>query len=227
MASEPYTGSRCLSALYDGETDVYYRFTLAAPRHVELVVTSETLMHLTLFTDCADIAGTTVACNPAPWSGPTSVLRARDLAAGDYILRMQAGSFSPGPPGPYSLLGGIYIPDSTCLTPAGAVSGPGSTVLSGTTSGSFDDHHGSCPSTSTSGGDVVYTLDILARSRVILDTTGSPDTAAYLRTTCESEASQVICADPTAAATLDPGRYFIIVDSLSGPYNVTVDRITL
>ena len=227
MSAEPYPGSRCLSAMYDGETDAFFGFTLGAPRHVELVVTSDTLMHLTLFTSCADIAGTTVACNPAPWTGPTSVLRVRDLTAGDYLLRMQAGSFSPAPPGPYTLEVGIYAPDSTCLTPAGGIAGPGSTVLSGTTASSFDDHHGSCPSTSTDGRDVVYTLDLSARSRVILDTTGSPETTAYLRTTCESEASQVICADPTAAATLEPGRTFIIIDSLPGPYSVIVDRITL
>jgi hypothetical protein len=184
-------------------------------------------MHLTLFTDCADIAGTTVACNPAPWTGPTSLLRVRNLPAGDYILRMQAGSSSPAPPGPYTLFVGIFVPDSTCLSPVGAVSGPGSTVLSGTTASSFDDHHGSCGGSSTSGSDVVYTLDLAVRSRVIIDTTGSPGTVAYLRTTCEDEASQVTCAAPTAATTLDPGSYTIIVDSLPGPYSVTVDRITL
>ncbi len=226
QAAAMYTGSICLSTMYDGETDVFYRFTLPGTRHLDVRFTSEVLAHTTVFTDCADIRTSTVYCNAAPWSGPESGLRARSVPAGSYLLRLQAASSSPVPPGPYSLRLGVYEPDATCATPAGTVSGAGSTELTGTTAASFDDHRGACGS-STAGPDVVYVLDVAARSRVTIDASGATGVSAYLRTTCESEASQLACADPLATATLDPGRYYLIVDAYPGPYSVWVDRIVL
>jgi hypothetical protein len=226
QATAMYSGSFCLSTMWDGETDVFYRFTLPAPRHLEIRFTSDTLAHTMVFTDCADIRGSTTYCNGAPWTGPVSGLRARNVPAGDYLLRLQAASSSPVPPGPYSLTVGAYVPDATCATPAGTVSGVGSTELTGTTAASFDDHRGTCGS-STAGPDVVYVLDVAARSRVSIDASGVADVSAYLRTTCASEASQIVCADPLAMTTLDPGRYYLIVDASPGPYSVWVDRIAI
>jgi hypothetical protein len=226
QAAAMYTGSVCLSTMYDGETDVFYRFSLTAPRHLEIRFTSDTLAHTTVFTDCADIRASTVYCNAAPYSGTRSGLRARNVPAGDYLLRLQAASSSAGPPGPYSLLVGAYVPDATCTTPVGTVSGAGSTELTGTTEASFDDHRGACGS-STAGPDVVYIFDVAARSRVTIDASGATSVSAYLRATCESEASQLVCADPLVATTLDPGRYYLIVDAFPGPYSVWVDRIVL
>ena len=226
QAASMYTGSICLSTMYDGETDVFYRFTLPAPRHLGIRVTSDTLMHTTVFTDCADIRGSTVYCNAAPWSGTLSGLTARNVPAGDYLLRLQAASSSPVPPGPYSLTVGAWVPDSTCATPVGTVSGAGSTELTGTTEASFDDHRGACGS-ATDGPDVVYVLDVAARSRVTIDASTLGGVTAYLRSTCETESSQIVCADPLAATTLDPGRYYLIVDASPGPYDVWVNRVLL
>ncbi|MBI4918230.1 MAG: putative metal-binding motif-containing protein [Acidobacteria bacterium] len=222
----PIRGSVCLSTINEGDVDVFYRFSLPAPRHLEVRFTGDTLVHSTLFTDCADIRTSTVACNAAPWTGPTSGLRYRDAPAGDYLLRLQTASTSPAPPGPYVLTLVAETPDSTCSAPVGTVSGPGSTELSGTTAASFDDHHGAC-GTTTAGPDVVYALDLAARSRVTIDASGSTGVAAYLRSDCASASSQLVCADPLAATTLEAGRYWLIVDASPGPYSVWVDRITL
>jgi hypothetical protein len=226
LAGTGMTGSICLSTMWDGDVDVYYRFTLPAPRHLDIRFTGDTLVHTTVFTDCADMRGSTTYCNGAPWSGPTSGVSARDVPAGDYLLRLQTASTSPAPPGPYTLTLGALVPDSTCATPVGTVSGPGSTELTGTTAASYDDHRGAC-GTSTAGPDVVYVLDLAARSRVSIDASGSTGVSAYLRTTCADAASQLVCADPLAATTLEAGRYYLIVDAIPGPYAVWVDRITL
>jgi hypothetical protein len=224
LAGTPVPGTVCGSTIYDGEADAFYRFALPSTRHLDVRITSDTLMHTTLFTDCADIRTSTVACGTAPYSGTTSGLRMRDAPAGEYLLRLQAASTSPAPPGPFTLAVDARVPDSTCTTPVGTVSGTGSTELTGSTAASFDDHRGSCGGADTGGPDVVYVVDLAARARVTIDASGSSDTVAYLRATCENAASQIVCAAPVVATALDPGRYYLIVDSTSDSYSVWVDR---
>jgi len=227
LAGTSFAGTICLSTMWDGETDAFYRFTLPGPRHLRVVATSDTLMHATIFTDCADIRTSTVACNGAPWAGPVSGLSWRNAPGGDYLLRLQAASSSPAPPGPFVLRIGADVPDATCASPVGTIVGAGMTELTGTTAGSFDDHRGSCGGASTAGSDVVYTLELAVRSRVTIDASASAGVVAYLRSTCDSESSQILCASPTAAASLDPGTYYLVVDSDAGPYDVWVYRVIL
>ena len=97
QALAAYSGTICGSTGYGGEVDVFYRFTLPAPRHLDVRVTADTLVHTAVFTDCSDIRGSTVACNAVPYGGTRSGLTWRDAPAGDYLLRLQTASTSPAP----------------------------------------------------------------------------------------------------------------------------------
>ena len=225
----PYAGTICSSFENDGDADRFYAVHVATAG-TNLDVTADRRVHLSLATDCADFRGTTVACAHAPLTGTSSSLAARSLAAGDYVLRVQWAADATMPPGPLTLSVGEHTPDETCLTPAGALTGEGATTLTGSTAASFDDHRGSCGSTATVGNDVVWTLDLTVRSRVVIDASTSPGVVVYLRRACADASSQVLCTSGTSATTLDPGRYFIVVDGNvrgGGAYSVWVDRVAL
>ena len=220
----------CRSAGYEGRTDAFYAFSLSESRHVELALSSDRQINMSLADSCDDFSslGAELACSAG--SGGAERLSLRDLDAGDYLVRLQTSQFSPKPPGPFSLELRTFVPDSTCSTPIGTIDGAGSTELTGNTSSSFDDHRSSCGGLALTGSDVVYVLSIAERSRVIVDASATKSAVAYVRSDCTDEASEVICADGTGAATLEPGTYYLVIDSTQtggAAYEVVVDRIVL
>ncbi len=221
----------CHGAGYEGRTDVFHRLSIPARRHVEIDVDTAMSVNLSLARDCADLGtpGAELACN-AGGLGGTGSLSLRDLAAGDYLVRMQVAAWSAVPPGPYVLDVHTHVPDSTCGAPVSSLSGAGSTTITGDTTDSFDDHRASACGAAAVGRDEVHTLTLTARSRVVVDASATAGAVAYVRSTCSVATSQVLCAAPTGAATLDPGEYYVIVDSTrvgGGAYSVTIDRIVL
>jgi hypothetical protein len=229
LAGTPIPGTVCQQVEYDGGPDIFYAFSLPGTRDVQATVTG-VASQVALFQSCSDIFGTTIACFGGGF-GTRSSIAARNLAAGSYLLRVQAAESATVPPGRYQLALRADIPDSTCLTPFATITGVGSTQLVGTTTTSFDDHHGACGGSPTIGSDVVIRLIVSVRSRVVVDTSGSdPSVVAYLRSGCPDTAVQDLCASPIGAAALDPGTYSIIVDSTrasQGSFVLTVDRIAI
>lgn len=225
LAGAPPSGTVCQNVHYDGGPDRFFAFSLADTRRVEIRAAGSPA-HLALVTSCDDIFGTTLACSPA--RNAQNALYLPSLGMGSYLLRLQATQSSTTPPGPHTVTLRAHVPEATCAAPIQVVGGSGSTTMRGSTGGSFDDHRGAC-GRATSGRDLVARLDLGVRSRVVIDTTGSAAGAvAYLRASCSDAASQILCASPTSAATLEPGVYWLVIDSdrpEGGSYIVTVDRI--
>ncbi len=220
----------CRSAGYEGRTDAFFELDLPSRRHLHVELSAESATNLSLARDCADFStpGTELACT-AGGLGGSGQLSVRDLAAGRYLLRLQTSNLSSKPPGPYTLTVNADVPDATCAAPRATLTGSGSSELVGTTAASFDDHRG-CGALATSGHDVVYVLSLTARSRVSVDASATPGGVAYVRATCADEGSERLCAAPTGAATLDPGTYYVVVDSTksgAADYHVFVDRVSL
>ncbi len=73
-----------------------------------------------------------------------------------------------------------------------------------------DDLHGSCGG---AGPDLVYRLEVTTRSRLRATPTGA-DTVLYVESTCGDASTEIACvASGPLEAELDPGSYFLVVDS--------------
>lgn len=92
------------------------------------------------------------------------------------------------------------------------------------TCGQGDDatHETGCSRTDRTGADLIVRLEVPTRAdyRIELRPTGGADAVLYLRRACADPGSEVACDDDTAAGfgsrldvTLDPGDYFLVLDS--------------
>lgn len=130
-------------------------------------------------------------------------------------------------------------PSDPCTSPAGAITLPGAPFTrDATTSGRSAIPAALC-APDTTGPEHVYTLDVTARTGVVIDTEGARagfDAVLSLRRTCEDIRTELLCdndsgrdATPLVRAMLDPGRYALIVDALSamsGSYSLRARSFT-
>lgn len=130
-------------------------------------------------------------------------------------------------------------PPDPCASPAGAITLPGAPfVRDATTSGRSAIPAALC-APDTTGPEHVYTLDVTARTGVVIDTEGTRagfDAVLSLRRTCDDIRAELLCdsdsgrdSTPLLRAMLDAGRYSLIVDALSamsGPYTLRVRSFT-
>ncbi|MFW6051769.1 MAG: hypothetical protein ACODAU_11375 [Myxococcota bacterium] len=93
---------------------------------------------------------------------------------------------------------------------------------SGSTAGREDDLQGGCMQVG-GGPDTIYRLDVRRRSRVTLNLTSEFDAVLHVRRDCVDRETEIGCNDDhgdnrhsRVEATLDRGRYYVIVDGFRG-----------
>jgi hypothetical protein len=131
-------------------------------------------------------------------------------------------------------------PETTCALAVAGAMGVGSRTV--TTCGAGDDavHQTGCTRTDRTGADLIVRLEVPVRADYRIDVVemDSSDPVLYLRTACADQASELACDDDAGPdlssrieITLDPGDYFLMIDSFRdsegpdgrcGTWNVTV-----
>lgn len=134
-------------------------------------------------------------------------------------------------------------PDATpadpCAAPVRVITVPGAAFSRDATTSGRSVIPASLCAPDTSGPEHVWTLDVTARTGVVIDTEGARtgfDTAVSVRRTCDDIRTEFLCdsdsgRDNTALvrAVLDPGRYALLVDgqsAMSGAYTLRVRSFT-
>jgi hypothetical protein len=166
---------------------------------------------------------------------PQAVVRACIDAAGTYtlVVKMAAGTgdfmvatWAGGLGGGGAVqLAGLGKPQGagTCDSPILLTAGN----MSGSTSRGDSDSEGSCGS--TGGKEVVYQLDLASRQRVTLEVDPTFDSVLYIRKGECADGEEIACNDDTTTTSssrsnrnfsksridqvLDPGTYYVFVDS--------------
>ena len=165
-------------------------------------------------------------------SGPQANTRFCAPATGEYSVAVSARSGS----GTYTV--GTWLDHSSAVAsaseaPRGTCEAPFVLEFShpaeGTNASARDNTSGTC--LRGRGPDVIYSLAVPARRRVTITVRTEFDAALYLQHECGSVAAEVSCCNLAVATgvsridtVLNPGNYFIVVDSLD---ETTRGRFTL
>lgn len=195
--------------------DTAYRLVIDRPSRVRIRLDSDYDGVLHLRSDCANdrsVAG----CNDDFGQGQEA-LRISQIAT-----RLQPGTYAvivdgyEGENGTFRLTATV-LPDGESPAENDACAGA-ETLVTGRvfrtdTFLASDDMRGSCV-VEPGGADVVYRLEVPARSMLRVETTESdfPDPVYYLRRDCGSDASETACAVRSLSAVVDPGTWFLVVD---------------
>lgn len=76
----------------------------------------------------------------------------------------------------------------------------------------------------TGGAERMYQINLDRRSRVTLERGGEDVGAVYVRSNCGGDSQELVCGDRRAAAMLDPGTYYVMVEG-SGPIDTRIEPI--
>lgn len=202
-----------------GAEEVFYDFTLTAPRRVVLDLSAASTEHtLYLQKTCGDDVAE-LGC--AVTSGGSATLDLLDLAAGTYTVVVESGQ--PGG-GTFDLVYNTFdpVPNDTCSSPTVLASGVTSTENSSV--GANDDETGSCDG----GGatpDIVYSYTLTESRQVDLSVSSDYDAAVSVRSgSCVDEAAEIQCVDAVAGAGTEmvgvrsqaAGTYYVVIDGVGG-----------
>lgn len=114
------------------------------------------------------------------------------------------------------------LPAESCVAP-GVL--PATSVIQADTFAARDDLEGSCGG---AGPDLVYRIDVAARSHLVATPTGEPGTILYLRRTCDDAESELACMPAGPLETdLDAGSYFLVVDGGATSFGPSAVAVTL
>ncbi len=179
-------------------------------------------------------------CASAASGTNTATLTLGNLPAGTYFLWVDGTS---GSAGPYTLTVDLGAPlpvpaNDTCSAPETLNLSSGHAQVTGDTTMANDDSTGSCDSWATAA-DLVYTFTTAEAKKLTAKLTGASGALSpvvYLRSTCDSSASEVRhgCATAVTGSSdatmtvgnLPAGTYFLFVDgadTTSGAFTLTVD----
>jgi hypothetical protein len=222
--------------------DLMFRFELTAPRQMRISTTGTNFDNvLYLRRDPATPRSSQeVGCANSNSSTGGETLTTAVLPIGFYYVAVDGtstnvGDFTlniepliPGPQTNENFTSDLEIGELTTRTTAASYTGFTGNMTSDFSSGS------GC--NAGAGGDAVFSFDLASRTRVILDTSGSGfDTSMGLY----NAISYVTCNDDSALGgtttsrldvTLDPGRYFVVVDgkgTASGNYRLNVTPVLI
>ena len=201
--------------------ELVYDLWLREPRLVSLVLQrSDNPAVVYLRAPCA--GGQEQLC---AWDGQSA--EAQFLPAGHYGLVVDGHDGQPA--GSFTVLLRAEAQGDTCDAPLELWGGAGSLRIPGSTGGARDDLQTQGCGFDTAGPDTVFLLDLPVRSDVDLGlhaTPGFPEPSLYVLQDCAAPAAPLACATPARPAALralEPGAYYVVVDSAAAPTEYELD----
>ncbi|MDI7266434.1 MAG: hypothetical protein QME96_00370 [Myxococcota bacterium] len=206
--------------------DTAFRLAIERPSRVRLRLDADYDGVVSIRSDCA-AQSSVVACNDDFGEGEES------RRSSQVVARLEPGTYTvivdgyEGEHGTFRLLATV-APEGESSAPGdacgGAVTLAADEEASADTFLAADDLRGSCAS-EPGGADVVYRIDLPARSLVTAEAGGDlPDTVLYIQRTCGDRASEAACGTRSLSAVLGPGAYYLVVD---GARRDALGRVTV
>lgn len=206
--------------------DLVYTFNLATPKTVTVGMSGFYSMFYVRSACASTAPADELGCQLVNEYAEIALPR---LAAGDYWIWIDETAAGAG--------GSSWLRVTTVTPPAGdtcddvqdlAFDGQLATRLVDPT-GAFDDYEGSCAH--YGDGETVYAFTLQQQAQVVVSASyesGLNQFGLYLRSACTSAlpADEIGCAyalDPMVPALLPAGTYYVFVEAMNAPFNLTVE----